>query len=316
MKYLPKPLFREKINSQLRDKADIEAFWDIIEKPLPKTIRCNTLKISPSELRRRLEEKGWKIKQPYKTNPEIMIISSSLQPGELGKSREHILGYYYVQETASMMPILALQPKPEEIFLDLCAAPGSKTSQASSSMDNKGTILANDPNLGRISVLSANLEKLGVSNTVMTRHDGVQLCKKLKKLGMKFDKILVDAPCGGEGNIRSNPATFKMWNPKLSEKLARTQKKLVESTIPLLKPEGILLYSTCTHAPEENEFVVQHLLKNHNLKTEPITLPLKTRPGITKFNKQNLLPELEKACRIYPQDNNTEGFFLCKMKKC
>jgi len=125
MKYKPKPLFKQRIQQLLKDKTDINSFWEIIEKPLPKTIRCNTLKISPKELKKRLEKKDWKIEQPYKTNPEIIIIKNSLQPGELGKAREHILGYYYVQETSSMMPILALQPKPEEIFLDLCAAPGS-----------------------------------------------------------------------------------------------------------------------------------------------------------------------------------------------
>ena len=141
MKYSPKPAFREKINSQLKDKEDIESFWEIIEKPLPKTIRCNTLKISPEKLKEELGKKGWKIEQPYKTAPEIMIIKNKLLPGELGKAREHILGYYYVQELSSMMPLIALQPKAEEIFLDLCAAPGSKTSQASASMQNKGTIL-------------------------------------------------------------------------------------------------------------------------------------------------------------------------------
>jgi len=315
MKYQPKPLFKQRIQQLLQNKEDIKSFWEIIEKPLPKTIRCNILKISPDKLKNRLENKGWKIEQPYKTNPEIIIIKSSLQPGELGKAREHILGYYYVQEVSSMMPILALQPKPEEIFLDLCAAPGSKTSQASAHMQNKGTILANDVSLGRISILSANLEKLGCSNTIITRHDGVQLCHKLKKLGMKFDKILVDAPCSGEGNIRNNPATFKMWNPKILNKLSRIQKKLAESVLPLLKPDGELLYSTCTHSPEENELVIQHLLDKYGLKVEEINLPLKTRPGLTSWNNQKLSIELKKACRIYPQDNNTEGFFLCKMKK-
>lgn len=316
----PKQLFRERINSLLKDKADREAFWKIAEKELPKSIRCNTLKISPKELKQRLENRGWQIKQPYKNFPEIMLIENKLLPGELGKSEEHLLGYYYVQETASMMPIIALKPQPEDLILDLCAAPGSKTTQTSVMMQNKGTIIANDINLGRISILASNLEKIGCSNVLVSRHDGIQLCKKLKKLGMKFDRILVDVPCSGEGNIRSNPSTFKIWNIKAVQKLSRLQKKLAETALEILKPGGEMLYSTCTHSPEENELVIQYLLDKHKkdknkIEILPISLPLKTRPGITKWQSQKLDKQINSACRIYPQDNNTEGFFLCKIRK-
>lgn len=316
MKYQPKPLFEERIKALLKDKQDIERFWQIIEKQLPKSIRCNTLKISPGELKKRLEEK-WKINQSFLNYPEIMIVESNLEPGELGKSREHLLGYFYVQEIASMMPILALQPKQNEILLDLCASPGSKTTQASALMQNKGTIIANDKDIERISILSANLEKVGASNVIVTRHDAVQLCEKLKKLNMKFDKILVDVPCSGEGNIRSNPSTFLTWNIKVINRLSRIQRKIAESALSVLKEEGELLYSTCTHAPEENEFVVQYLLDKYKnkIKIEDINLPLKTREGITEWRGMKLNSGLRKACRIYPQDNNTEGFFLCKMRK-
>ena len=244
-----------------------------------------------------------------------MIIESNLGPGELGKSKEHLLGYYYVQEISSMMPILALQPKENDIMLDLCASPGSKTTQASASMNNKGTIIANDKDIGRISILSANLEKVGATNVIVTRHDAVQLCKKLRELNMKFDKILLDVPCSGEGNLRSSPSTLLSWNVKVIEKLGRIQRKIAESAIPLLKEGGEVIYSTCTHAPEENELNVQYLIDKFNLKIEEIKLPLKTRPGITEWQGKNLSQELKKAHRIYPQDNDTEGFFLCKMKK-
>jgi len=310
----PKPLFKGRINKLLRDKQDIERFWQISKQALPNSIRCNKLKISPKELKNKLENKGWKIKQPYE-NKEIMIITNKLQPGQLGKSKEHILGYYYVQEISSMMPILSLNLNSKDILLDCCAAPGSKTTQASAKMKNSGTIIANDVSLGRISILSANLERCGCSNVVVTRHDSVQLCKKLKKLNFQADKILTDVPCSGEGNIRSNQATLKMWNLKMINKLSRIQKKIASSALELLKPDGCLLYSTCTHSPEENELVIQYLLNNNNLTIESIKLPLKTRGGITKWQGNNLNPELKKACRIYPQDNNTEGFFLCKLRK-
>ena len=312
--YAPKPLFKQRIDSLLKNKEDINKFWEFSEIELPKSIRCNTLKISPEELKKRLEEKGWKIRQ-FENYPEIMIIENQLLPGELGKSREHILGYYYVQEISSMMPILALAPNENDILLDLCASPGSKTTQAAALMKNKGTIIANDKDVGRISILSANLEKVGALNTIITRHDAVQLCEKLKKLNMKFDKILLDVPCSGEGNLRSSPGTLLSWNMKMIEKLSRLQRKIVESAIPLLKEGGEVVYSTCTHAPEENELNVQYLIDKFDLEAEETKLPIKTRPGITEWQGQKLNEKMKFAHRIYPQDNDTEGFFLCKLRR-
>lgn len=330
----PKPLFKERLDTLLLNSSDREAFWKIIRKQPVSAIRCNTLKISPEKLKSRLEKK-WKIKQPFKSHPEtsdfsknkksdshqetgfpeVMIIQSDLLPGELGKSIEHLLGYYYVQEISSMLPMLALNPQPNEIFLDLCSSPGSKTTQAAAMMNNQGTIMSNDVSLGRISILSANLQKVGASNTIITRHDGIILCNKLKKIGMKFNKILVDAPCSGEGNLRSNPKTFIMWNIKAVKKLSRIQKKLASSALELLKSGGEMVYSTCTHSPEENEEVIQYLLDNFDIEIQEIKLPLKTRPGLTSWQDNKFSNELKKACRVYPQDNDTEGFFLCKIKK-
>ncbi len=313
MNYTPKPEFKEKIESLMDGKEDVKEFWEVVEKPLPKSIRCNTLKISAGELKKRLEKKGWKVRQPY-SNKEIMIVDG-LSPGELGKSKEHLLGYFYIQEVSSMMPMLALNPKRGELVLDLCAAPGSKTTQASALMENEGTIIANDVSLGRISILAANLERVGASNVIVTRHDGIQLCHKLRKLNFFFDKILLDVPCSGEGNIRSNPATYKMWNQKVINKISSLQKRIAEAAIPLLKKGGEFIYSTCTHSPEENELNVNYLLQKFGLRVQPVSLPIKYRSGITKYKGEDISPELKKACRIYPQDNDTEGFFLCKMKK-
>ena len=316
-KYEPKPLFEERMKALLKDEKDYQEFLKISKTQLQKTIRANKLKTNPEKLKKQLEAKGWKIKQPFKEAPEIMIVTSKLEPGELGSCLEHQLGLYYVQEISSMLPILALSPKPEEIMLDLCASPGSKTTQTCSEMDNQGTIIANDKDIGRIAILSTNLERCGCSNILVSRNDGVQLCERLNKIHMKFDKILVDAPCSGEGTLRSSPKTFLMWNHKLIKKFSRTQKKLAASVIPLLNKNSTLVYSTCTHAPEENEIVVDFLIKNFNLQLEEIKLPseLKTRPGITEWQNEKLSPELKKCVRLYPQDNNTEGFFLAKLKK-
>lgn len=320
-KYNPKPLFEERMNSILElsghDEKDKKAFWEIVHKEPIDSIRCNTLKISADELRAKLEARGWKINQPYKESPEIMIIdeSTNLKPGELGKAEEHILGYFYVQEISSMMPVLALNPDENDSFLDLCASPGSKTTQAASHMKNSGILVANDNKLGRMIILCSNLEKCGVSNAIITRKDGVQLCKRLAQEGYRFDKVLVDAPCSGEGTLRSSPRTFISWNIKTVENLASTQKMLAANALEIVKDGGEMIYSTCTHAPEENEEVVQFLLDNYYIEIQDIKLPIKTRNGLTSWQGKQFNEDLKKAVRIYPQDNNTEGFFLCKIKK-
>ena len=143
-------------------------------------------KISVEDLKKKLEDKSWIINQPFKDFPEIMIIKSTLLPGELGRSLEHLLGYYYIQEITSMLPVLILNPKKDEIILDLCSAPGSKTTQIAARMENTGTIIANDLKLGRIKILASNLERCGVTNTIITKSPGDALCRKLKNENFKI----------------------------------------------------------------------------------------------------------------------------------
>lgn len=311
----PKQLFVERIGKLIPDEKDREKFWEYARKKTRSSIRSNTLKIKPEELIKILEDKGWTVSQPFQSNPEIMIIESKLGPGELGKTIEHLLGLYYVQELSSMMPAIALNPKPGELVLDLTAAPGSKTTQMVSLMENKGTIIANDKTLDRTNILAANLERCGCSNVVMVRHDAVLLCERLQKLGIKFDKVLLDLPCSGEGNTRSNEKTFLMWNIKMVEKLSRMQRKIASSAVSLLKQGGELVYSTCTQSPEENERNVSFLAREFDLEIEKAEIPLKCRPGVLQWGREKYSEKINLACRIYPQDNDTEGFFLCKMKK-
>jgi len=359
--YEPKPLFVERMQELLG--KDFDKYMKILKKEPVKSIRCNKLKISPEELKKRL--KNWNIKQPFNNNPEIIIVEGknihrkkfaednrlnnkkdgyyinnnyqsasdservliNLQPGELGRTTEHLLGYYYIQELASMLPVIALEPKSDEFILDLCAAPGSKTTQIATQMKNTGVIIANDISLGRIKILASNLERCGVTNTIITRKEGYNFCKRLEKEGgvsvrgnlvpLKFDKILIDAPCSGEGTLRSDPKTFQMWNINSIKRLSKIQKNLVSSAIELLKLNGELVYSTCTHAPEENEEVVDFILKKFKdrIKIEEIKLPIKCRQGIIKWEDKNYDKSVTKSCRIYPQDNNTEGFFIAKFRR-
>lgn len=306
-----KPKFIERMKLLLGE--EYEEYKKILDKPYLNSIRCNTIKISPEDLKKKLADK-FKIKQPYKSNPEIMVIENNVEPGEIGRATEHVLGYYYVQEISSMMPPIVLNPKEKEVIIDLAASPGSKTTQMSAIMKNTGTIIANEVSLGRISILSTNMQRCGTTNTIATHHDGVSLCHKLNKLNYKVDKILVDAPCSGEGTLRTAPKTASMFNENIIRKLSSIQKRLAESALKVLKKNGTMVYSTCTHAPEENEEVMDYLLSKYPIEIQEIKLPLKTRPGIAEWKDKKYSKQVKKCARIYPMDNNTEGFFICKIK--
>ncbi len=311
-KYEMKPLFEERMRKLMSKEEDFQAFEKIVHTSPKNFIRCNTLKISSQELFNRLSQR-WKIVQPYKDHPEIMLIEQGLGPGELGNAIEHILGYYYIQEISSMMSVIALDPKPGEIVLDLCASPGSKTTQISAKMQNQGTLIANDLKLDRIRILSSNLERCGATNTIVTKNDAIALCGRIAKTSMRFDKILLDAPCSGEGTLRSSPKTFIMWNPKVIKKLSRLQKKLLAYALKCLKVGGQLVYSTCTHSPEEDEEIVDFAIKNFPIKVESVNLPLQCRQGITTWYEESYHSDVQKTCRIYPQDNDSEGFFVSRL---
>ena len=313
-KFPPKEGFVKRME-MLLGKDETKTFFEISYTSTPNSIRCNTLKISPAELKERLLNYSWEVKVPYEEYPEIMVINGT-KAGELGNSREHLLGYYYVQEISSMLPMLVLKPTSEDIILDLCASPGSKTTQAAAMMKNSGTILANEVSMSRVGILNANLERCGVSNVIVTRKEGVAFCERMqKKSKLRFDKILVDAPCSGEGTLRKSPKTFLMWNENMIKKIAGVQRRLSEAAIKLLKVGGEMVYSTCTLAPEEDEMIVQNLLDKFDVEIQDIKLPLKFREGITKWEEKTFSPELKKCLRLYPQDNNTDGFFVAKIKK-
>ena len=330
----PKEEFVKRIEKLLPEKEDRENYWKILKVELKNSIRVNTLKITPAELVKKLENYCWKIKIPWKNFPEILVVEgktptgkegeiliegnlAKLEPGELGRALEHLLGYYYIQEISSMLPVIALEPTENDVYLDLCASPGSKTTQAAAKMKNSGTIIANEISLGRMRILASNLERCGVTNTIITRKDGRDFCRRLNENKIQFDKILVDAPCSGEGTLRSSLKTYLMWNPKTIKSLSSLQKQLLKNAFLCLKVGGELVYSTCTHAPEENEEVVDFLLNEFPDKVEVVNfeLPLKTRQGITKWNEKKYSDEVKKTKRVYPQDNDTEGFFVSKFRR-
>ena len=288
-------MFKGKFLEKYSQYTDIEKFKEYCLKPLRKSIRVNTLKINVNDLKNKL--KDYNLKQIPWCKEGFFIDGYAI-----GNLKEHLLGYFYVQEAASMIPALILEPK-EELVLDMCAAPGSKTTHLAAIMKNNGLIIANDIEIKRLKALSINLQRCGVLNTIITFMKG-------EHIKNKFDKILLDAPCSGTGVIRKSLMTLKIWNEYMIKKLANNQKRLIINAFNCLNENGTLVYSTCSIDKEENEDVIEFLLKEFdNAKLEKIELNIK-RSKVLSDNE-----ELDKCLRIWPQDNDTEGFFVAKIKK-
>ncbi|HLD96788.1 MAG TPA: RsmB/NOP family class I SAM-dependent RNA methyltransferase [Candidatus Nanoarchaeia archaeon] len=277
---------------------------------LNKSIRVNTLKISVAKLKERLQQQGFKL-YPVPWCSEGFWIKGSRT--DLGNLIEHTLGYFYVQEAASMIPAVVLQPQPGETVLDMCASPGSKTTQMAAMMENRGIIVANDIAGVRMKPLGINLQRVGAMNVVESQARGQQL----GRMATMFDRILVDAPCSGTGTLRKSPDTLRIWNPLMVKRLASQQKALIETAFSLLKEGGTLVYSTCSVEPEEDEGVVSHLLQKFPAAAalEEIKLEIIRSNPVLAFDKSSYGSEIGKCLRIWPQDNNTEGFFVAKIKK-
>lgn len=304
-----KPLFVEKYKGLLRD--DYEKFREYSLSFLRKSIRVNTLRADVADVRERLERQGFKLEQvPW--CKEGFFLEHETGRRDIGCTIEHGLGYYYVQEAASMIPPVVLDPKEDELILDMCASPGSKSTQIAQYMNNTGLLVSNDLTTKRIAPLSINLQRCGSYNNIITIMHGASF----KRLELQFDRILVDAPCSGVGAIRKSLKTLLIWNPQMIRRLSATQKALLESAFSKLKKGGILVYSTCTLEPEENEGVISYLLNAHpDAQAEDINLPLKKGKPITEFGGEKYNPDVSKTLRLWPQDNDTEGFFVAKIRK-
>jgi len=303
--------FKLKFIERYSKLIDWEEFKKYSLSFLRRSIRANTLKISVKELRERLKN-NWTLEQIQWCKEGYWIEHTKKERRDIGNLIEHSLGYFYTQEAASMIPPVVLEPKPNDVVLDIAASPGSKTTQIAQYMQNKGILIANDYTIERMKPLTMNLQRCGVANSIITLMEG----QWFKRSGIEFDKVLVDAPCSGTGTIRKSLKTISIWNPDMVRRLSITQKQLIETGFNLIKENGTLVYSTCSLEPEENEAVVDFLLnKYENAKLEEIKLNLKNSPAIVEFENKKYNPEIKKCLRIWPQDNDTEGFFVAKIRK-
>ena len=301
--------FKQKFIERYSKLTNFEEFKKYSLSFLRRSIRINTIKTSTNDLKKRLE-KDWKLTQiPW--CKQGFWVEHKKGRRDIGNTLEHQLGYIYVQEAASMIPPIVLNPKKGEIVLDMCAAPGSKSSQIAAMMQNKGILIANDYQGKRLAPLTLNLQRVGVSNCILTLMEG-----RFFK-GFNFDKILVDAPCSGTGTIRKSLKTLRIWNPDMVKRLAGTQKQLIETAFNNLKKEGTLVYSTCSLEPEENEAVIDFLLdKYKNVRVEEIKINgLKRSSPVLEFENKKYNNKIKNCLRIWPQDNDTEGFFVAKIIK-
>ncbi len=271
---------------------DFDLFDSYMKKDMRKSIRVNALKITPDKLFNKL---GWKREKiPWARN--CFFIDEKYG---IGATIEHNLGYYYVQESSSMIAVEALNPKNRDTALDLCAAPGSKTTQIAQ-LNSDGTVVANEFDGKRALALTANVSRMGVQNCIITRSDGGDFGKMAPG---RFDCVLVDAPCSGVGVARKTPEVLKNWSSNYLNRISKIQKKLICSGFECLKKGGEMVYSTCSTPVEENEDVVRYLQENYkNVKILDVNLNL-------NFEKT------EYGIRIYPWHNNTECAFISKIKK-
>ncbi|MCW4013065.1 MAG: RsmB/NOP family class I SAM-dependent RNA methyltransferase [Candidatus Bathyarchaeota archaeon] len=273
------------------------------DETTPQAIRINPLQTTDEKLVETLTEQGVELEKiPYLDHGYKVRES----PFSLGASIEYLLGHYSLQETASQYPVQALQPTQEDRLLDMASAPGGKTTQAAAYMQNKGIIVAVDINRDRLFATENNVERCGVTNTSIHHVDALELPDK-----EGFTKVLLDAPCSG------NYVTDNHWFRRRTEedimRNAELQKRLITKALNLLESGGVLLYSTCSLEPEENEQNIQWLIENHDVKLMEIDGP--GDPALTNLDGIKLDQKISYCRRFWPEKTGTQGFFVAKVVK-
>lgn len=292
--------------------AELIEFLEANEVNRPVTIRANSLKTRRRDLAQALINRGVNLDPIGKWSKVGLIVYNSQVP--VGATPEYLAGHYVLQGAASMLPVMALAPQENERILDMCSAPGGKTSHIAAIMKNTGVLFANELHKERCKAVVGNLHRLGVNNTVVCSYDG----RKFPEVAKGFDRVLLDAPCSGTGVLSKDPAVKTNKEEKDILRCSQLQKQLILAAIDCAdcsdnKP-GYIVYSTCSVMPEENEWVIDYALKKRNVKLVPTGLDF-GREGLTRYREHRFHPTLNKTRRFYPHSHNMEGFFVAKLKK-
>jgi len=291
------------INQLLTNEAQL--FWDAMEVGTPcGGLRINTGKTSLADL-------GQVLPPGTPALPWCKDGFPLEETRDLGTHPYHKAGLYYLQEPSAMMPVAVLDPQPGERVLDLCAAPGGKTTQILSRMGNRGLLIANDPNPRRVQSLSRNLERWGGRSTAVLCETPSRISEHL---GDFFDRVLVDAPCSGEGRFRSDSKEIKKWSPKFIERCCQTQDEILWFAAKMVRPGGVLVYSTCTFNQEENEGTIARFLeKNPDYNLEPIVPVAGYSQGIQLASAPKI--DFSGTVRIWPHQTLGEGHFTARLRR-
>ena len=315
--------------------TDVNLLKEASEKPLRKSLRVNTLKMSVKDFKEWAKERGWEI-EPVPWCNEGFFIDRESREEALGKDLLHLLGNVYMQEAASMLPVELLDPQPGETILDLSAAPGSKSTQIvakmgrptfapNGAMVGKGVLVANDMKEKRLWTLNGALQRSGTVNAILINKLGQWYGKHMTE---RFDRVLIDAPCTAQGTLRKDPSALTYTSENSIGKAAKLQRELLEAAIHATKVGGRIVYSTCTLTPEENEEVVMSLLNKFSVQLEVIdprqdkghgTWDIRKAIEDSEHVQQKALSPLSNSLcpfiRIWPQTYNTEGFFCAVLEK-
>lgn len=271
------------------------------------------LRISPlhdsNEIIEELKKYSIELEQINKVPNAYKIVAGT---ESAGKTVEFVIGKYYIQSLSSMIPPLVLNPDENDKVLDLCAAPGSKSTQMAEMMNNRGTLYANEISLERMKSLVFNVDKLNLVNIGVIYHKGESLSKIYQSY---FDKILVDAPCSALGIVQKKGEVSNWWNIEQVGRISEIQLRLLISAIKMLKVGGEIVYSTCTMTVEENEFIVNKILKNYPVEIVEINLPVESHPGFSSYLGEQFHEDMNKTRRIIPWEINSEGFYIAKLRK-
>jgi NOL1/NOP2/sun family putative RNA methylase len=295
--------FIEKMKNLLGEEYD--DFLKSYEAPKVQGLRVNTLKISVEEF--------LKI-NPFNLHRVPWAKEGFYYGGEdrPGKHPYHECGLYYIQEPSAMAVGTLLDPKPGENVLDLCAAPGGKSTHIASKLQGSGFLLSNEIHPSRAKILSQNIERMGVKNCVVTNESSEKLASRFENF---FHRILVDAPCSGEGMFRKDEIACKEWSLENVSICAERQIDILENAAKMLMPEGILVYSTCTFSPDENERVIEEFLRRHKEFELIDTLSFEGfehgRPEWTNNNFE----DITKTIRLWPHKLQGEGHFIAVLRK-